>query len=80
MIVQQEVATDPLSFSSSTSTIASALQAAAYQLSDAECTNFGVTKTVSSDGTKLYLGITFYTDNTQPLTLMDVYTGELVGT
>lgn len=79
LILQQEIATDPLSFSSSTYTIVNALQAAANQLSDAECTSFGVSKTVSSDGTKMYLQITFNTDNSQPLTLMDVYTGELTG-
>lgn len=79
MIIQQEVATDSLTFDSTTYEIVSALQSAANQLSDPECTSFGVTKSLSSDGTTMYLGITFNVDNSQPLTLMDVYTGELTG-
>lgn len=79
LIVQQEIATDPLTFSSSYWEIENALETAAWQLSDAECYYFGVTTSVSDDGETLYLGITFYTDNSEPLTLMDVYTGELLG-
>jgi hypothetical protein len=81
LIVQNAIATDNLYTTSSTSDIANALSAAAQQLgSSAECTSFGVTKSLSANGQTVYLGITFGVDNSVDMTLLDVYAGALDGT
>eukprot|EP01034_Spumella_vulgaris_P036305 gene36305-44789_t len=80
LIVQSSIATDSLDTSSSASTIANYLAAAAAQLSSsAECTSFSVTKSLSADGQTIYLGVTFNVDNNVDLSMLDVYTGGLDG-
>jgi hypothetical protein len=54
--------------------------------SQIECSYFGVTKSVDSAtdsngivSSRIILAVTFYVDNFLPLTLLDVYTGNLIG-
>ena len=80
LIVQGSTITSALTFSSSSTTIASALYSAASLIvGGRECLNFGVVRTASSDGNTVYLDVTFYVDNTLPLTLLDVFNGEVAG-
>ncbi|RYG70221.1 hypothetical protein EON64_00760 [archaeon] len=81
LIVQNSVATDLLSLSSTTSQISSALNAAASQIpgTSRECSSFGVTRTLSGNGKNLFLTVTFFVDNAEPLTMLDVFTGSLEG-
>ena len=80
LIVQGSTVTSALTFSSSSTTVANALYAAAAQItSGRECLSFGVTRTAGSDGNTVYLDVSFYVDNTLPLTLLDVFNGEVSG-
>ncbi len=71
--------TDSLTTASTSSQIANALYYASLGLPATvrECTSFSVTKTLS--GNDLFLRVQFNVDNSQPLTLLDVFTGDLVG-
>jgi len=81
IVVQGVVATDPLSFSSSNSAISSALTAASSQLSYAtrECLYYGVTKSLSTNGKDLQIKVQFNVDNSKPLTMLDLFYGDLIG-
>lgn len=79
--MQGAVVTSALSFSSTATNVANALYAAAVQItSGRECLNFAVARTASSDGNTVFLDVSFLVDNTLPLTLLDVFNGEVFGT
>jgi hypothetical protein len=83
--LQELYPTTDLTFSSSTSSIASALVVAAQQLSalsvTVECSSFTVTKLLLDGGNSLQLNITFRTDSvTTPLSHTTAYIDELTGT
>lgn len=77
--------TTALTFSSSTSAIASALTAAANSLADydidVECYSFSVTKALLEGGTALQLNITFITSNNNglPLSPTTAFVDDLTG-
>ena len=90
-MIQNQVSTflSPIDITSSNSYISTAMQQAitGSGMSSIECSNFGVSKSVSStkstDGTVSYsvsLAVTFYCDNSIPFTPLDLYTGNLQGT
>ena len=83
--VQDMYPTTALTFTSSTSAIASALTAAANALAeydvDVECTSFSVTKALLEGGTALQLNITFITsaNNGLPLSPTTAFVDDLTG-
>lgn len=84
LFLQDLYPTSDLDFSSSTSTIASALSTAAYELSalgmTVECSSFGVTKALLAGGTALQLNITFYVSYQEtPFTRTTVFIDDLKG-
>lgn len=85
LVLQEIYPTADLTFSSTTSAIASALATAANQLADynvpVECYSFAVTKAVLNGGSGLQLNITFQINNYyQPLSRTVFYTDDLTGT
>lgn len=81
MIVQDLIPTSDLSVASSANEIASALYYAAAQISRniRECLQFSVTKSVSNGGKDIRIRVQFQTDNSQPLTLLNVFLGNTLG-
>lgn len=85
LLLQGIFPTADLTLSSSPSTIASALSAAAYALATynvpVECYSFAVSKALLNSGTALQLNITFQVSNFyQPLSITTLYTDDLTGT
>jgi hypothetical protein len=81
IILQGMVITSDLSTASSSSDISNALTNAAANIDGSvrECLYFGVSSVWSSSRKVLKLTVTFGVDNTQPLTLLDAYTPNLLG-
>jgi hypothetical protein len=79
LILQDEQPTNSLSITSTSSDIANALNAAASQMSNAECRSFGVSAKVTNNQQNVIIKVEFYVDNVNPLTLLSVYSGGLVG-
>lgn len=79
LIVQGLAVTDSLTTASTATDISNALYYASIGLpyDIRECSSFSVTKTLS--GRDLYLRVQFNVDNSQPLSLLEVFTGDLVG-
>ena len=79
LIIQGLAVTDSLTTESTSTEVSNALYAASIGLpSDVrECSSFTVTKTLS--GRDLFLRVQFNVDNSQPLSLLEVFTGDLVG-
>jgi len=84
LVLQEIYPTTDLTFSSTTSAIASALATAANNLAaynvPVECYSFAVTKAVLNGGSGLQLNITFQINNYyQPLSRTVFYTDDLTG-
>lgn len=82
LIVEDSVPTDAFTVSSSGSTIATALRAAALQLSSPRCSYFSASTTVTnkgSSGKNIIIKVQFNVDNSQPLPLLGVFVGDTVG-
>lgn len=82
LIVEDSVPTDAFTVSSSGSTIATALRAAALQLSSPKCSYFSASTTVmdkGSSGKNIIIKVQFNVDNSQPLPLLGVFVGDTVG-
>ena len=71
--------TDSLTTSSTATEISNALYYASIGLpyNVRECSSFSVTKTLS--GNDLFLRVQFNVDNSQPLSLLEVFTADLTG-
>ncbi len=79
LIVQGLAVTDSLTTASTVTDVANALYYASIGLPSTirECTSFSVTKTLT--GKDLFLRVQFNVDNSQPLSLLEVFTGDLIG-
>lgn len=80
LILQDQQPTTPLTVTSTASDIANALNSAASQLTNAECTSFGVTVKTTNQQKNVIIRVEFYVDRSQPLSLLSVYSGLLEGT
>lgn len=81
LIVQDAVATDSFSSASTNSEIASGLNAASAQLPSTarECSSYTITKTTANGGKNIYIRVQFNVDNARPLTLLDVFSSDIIG-
>ena len=79
LIVQGLAVTDSLTTASTSTEISNALYYASIGLPSniRECSSYTVTKTLN--GKDLFLRVQFNADNSQPLSLLEVFTGDLVG-
>ena len=79
LIIQGLAVTDSLTTSSTSTEIANALYYASIGLpyNVRECSSFSVTKTLS--GNDLYLRVQFNVDNSEPLSLLEVFTADITG-
>ncbi len=79
--MQDLIPTSDLRTTSSAYEIANALYYAAAQLSYniRECLYFSVTKSVTNEGKDIQIRVQFQTDNSQPLTLLNVFLGNTLG-
>jgi hypothetical protein len=79
LIIQGLAVTDSLTTASTASEVANALYYASIGLPSnlRECTSYSVTKTLSAND--LFLRVQFNVDNSQPLSLLEVFTADLTG-
>jgi hypothetical protein len=79
IVIQDQAVTSDLTLTSTGSQIASALNAATGQLSSPECTSFSATIRLTDSGKNAQISVTFNVDNSKPLSLLSVYSANLVG-
>ena len=80
IILQNMVATDVLSFASTSSDISNALYYASLDIPSTSrlCSSFGVSRTFANSATTMFIRVEFYCDNAEPLPLLYAYTADLV--
>lgn len=80
IILQNMVATDVLSFASTSSDISNALYYASLDIPSTSrlCSSFGVSRTFANSATTMFIRVEFYCDNVEPLPLLYAYTADLV--
>ena len=81
LIIQDSVATDTFTSSSTSSEIATALNQAASQIpsTSRECGSFTVTRTLANGGKDIYIRVQFNTNNARPLTFLDIFSSDIIG-